>query len=96
LFPACGKSDDDTRAAVGDSFPKHINHSIVCIVIAHQEDGRWVVDALGAPHVGERSEPILISSFDDRVQAVHAARPTAAIRHRSHSILIGTYSSVAK
>jgi hypothetical protein len=47
-------------------------------------------------HVGERSEPVLISSFDDRVQAVHAARSTAAIRDRNHSFLIGTYPSVAK
>lgn len=64
-----GKSDDDIRAAIGDSFPKHIYHAIVCIgaLIAHQEDGRWVVDALGAPHVGERSEATLISSFVDRI-----------------------------
>src|SRR3982075_2241522 len=64
-----GKSDDDIRAAMGDLFPKHIYHAIVCIgaLIAHQEDGRWVVDALGAPHVGERSEATLISSFVDRI-----------------------------
>jgi hypothetical protein len=60
---------DDIRAVMGDKFPKHIYHSIVCIgaLIARQEDGRWVVDALGAPHVGERSERALISSFVDRI-----------------------------
>jgi predicted PolB exonuclease-like 3'-5' exonuclease len=64
-----GKSDDDIRAAMGDKFPRHIYHSIICIgaLIAHQEEGRWIVDALGAPHVGERSEKALISSFVDRI-----------------------------
>jgi predicted PolB exonuclease-like 3'-5' exonuclease len=64
-----GKSDDEIRAAMGDKFPKHIYHSIICIgaLVAHQEDGRWSVDALGAPHIGERSERALISSFVDRI-----------------------------
>jgi predicted PolB exonuclease-like 3'-5' exonuclease len=64
-----GKSDDEIRAAMGDKFPKHIYHSIICIgaLVAHQEDGHWVVDALGAPHVGERSEKELISSFVGRI-----------------------------
>jgi hypothetical protein len=26
-----GKTDDDIRAAMGDKFPKHIYHSIICI-----------------------------------------------------------------
>jgi hypothetical protein len=26
-----GKSDDDVRAELGDKFPKHIYHSIICI-----------------------------------------------------------------
>src|SRR5437588_2758818 len=64
-----GKGDDDIRAAMGDKFPKHIYHSIVCIgaLVAHQDGGRWSVDALGAPHVGERPEKALISSFVDRI-----------------------------
>jgi predicted PolB exonuclease-like 3'-5' exonuclease len=64
-----GRGDDEIRAAMGDKFPKHIYHSIVCIgaLVAHQEEGRWKVDALGAPHVGERSEKALISSFVDRI-----------------------------
>ena len=66
-----GKSDDDIRAAMGDKFPKHIYHSIVCIgaLIAHQDDEHWVIDALGAPHLGERSETVLISSFVERIAA---------------------------
>jgi 3'-5' exonuclease len=64
-----GKSDVEIREAIGDTFPKHIYHSIVCIgaLVADQEDGRWSVNALGAPHVGERSEKELISSFVDRI-----------------------------
>jgi len=64
-----GKSDDEVRAAMGDKFPKHVYHSIICIgaLIAHQADGHWVVDAFGAPHVGERPEKELIASFVDRI-----------------------------
>ena len=64
-----GKSDDEVRAVMGDKFPKHVYHSIICIgaLIAHQEDDHWVVDALGAPHVGERTEKELITSFVDRI-----------------------------
>jgi 3'-5' exonuclease len=64
-----GKSDNDVRAAMGDKFPKHIYHSIICIgaLIAHHDGDHWVVDALGAPHVGERSEEELIASFVDRI-----------------------------
>src|SRR5262249_28169916 len=67
-----GKSDDEVRAELGDKFPKHIYHSIICIgaLVAHQENGRWAIDALGAPHVGERSEKQLISSFVDRIAAL--------------------------
>jgi len=64
-----GSSDDEIRAAMGDEFPKHIYHSIICIgaLVAHQDGGQWIVDALGAPHVAERSEKALIASFVDRI-----------------------------
>lgn len=64
-----GKSYDEIRAAMGDKFQKHIYHSIVCIgaLVAHRQPERWVVSALGAPHIGERSEKELISSFVDKV-----------------------------
>src|SRR5579863_4254817 len=64
-----GKTDDEIREALGDKFPKHIYHSIICIgaLIAHQDGDHWVVDALGAPHVGERSERELIGAFVDRI-----------------------------
>src|SRR5262245_45659068 len=64
-----GKSNDEIRAAMGDKFPKHIYHSIICIgaLVAHQENETWVVDVLGAPSVAKRSEKELISSFVGRI-----------------------------
>ena len=64
-----GKSDAEVREAIGDKFPKHIYHSIVCIgaLIAHREPDHWAVDAVGAPLVGERSEKELITAFCDKI-----------------------------
>jgi 3'-5' exonuclease len=64
-----GKNDDVLIEALGDKFPKHIYHSIICIgaLVAHREQGGYAVDALGAPHIGERSEKQLISTFADRI-----------------------------
>jgi hypothetical protein len=64
-----GKSDDEVRAALGNKFPKHIYHSIICIgaLIARHDGDHWRVDALGAPHVGERTEKELITSFVNRI-----------------------------
>ena len=64
-----GKSDVEVREAIGDKFPKHIYHSIVCIgaLIAHREPDYWAVDAVGAPHVGERTEKQLITAFCDKI-----------------------------
>jgi len=54
---------------MGDKFPKHIYHSIICIgaLIAHRDNEHWAVDALGAPHIGERSEKELITAFVNRI-----------------------------
>src|SRR5438046_3019681 len=67
-----GGSEDEIRAEMGDKFPKHIYHSIICIgaLVAHQQRDPWSVDALGAPHIGERSEKELISSFVDRIAEI--------------------------
>jgi hypothetical protein len=48
-------TDDEVREAIGDKLPKHIYRSIVCIgaIVAHCDNGAWVVDALGAPHAGD-------------------------------------------
>ena len=64
-----GKRDADVREVLGNKFPKHIYHTIVCIgaLVAHREGDCWAVDALGAPHVGERTEKQLISAFCDKI-----------------------------
>jgi predicted PolB exonuclease-like 3'-5' exonuclease len=64
-----GKSDVEIQEAMGDKFPKHIYHSIVCIgaLVAHHENDHWAVDALGTPHVGDRSEKELIQAFVDKI-----------------------------
>jgi predicted PolB exonuclease-like 3'-5' exonuclease len=36
-------------------------------LVARPENGRWVVGAVGAPHVGEGPEKLVISSFVDRI-----------------------------
>jgi predicted PolB exonuclease-like 3'-5' exonuclease len=45
------KADEEIRDAIGDKFPKHIYHSIVCIgaLIAHDKSSHWEIEALGAP-----------------------------------------------
>jgi predicted PolB exonuclease-like 3'-5' exonuclease len=64
-----GKTDAEVREAIGDKFPKHIYHSIICIgaLVARREPDHWSVQALGAPHVGERTEKQLIAAFCDRI-----------------------------
>jgi predicted PolB exonuclease-like 3'-5' exonuclease len=64
-----GKTDEEIREAVGSKFPKHIYHSIVCIgaLVAHKERDCWAIDAVGAPHVGDRTEKQLITAFVDKI-----------------------------
>ena len=77
-----GKPEVDIRAALGNKFPKHIYHTIVCIgaLVAHREGDHWAADALGAPHVGERTEKQLIASFCDKIAEV-PCRLSAPIDH---------------
>lgn len=61
--------DAEVREALGPGFPKHPLHKIACIgalIAARQPEG-WRIDALSAPHIGERSEAKLISDFIDRI-----------------------------
>ena len=59
------------REALGEKFPKHLFHSIVCIgaLIARRITipGPWEVVALGAPHIGYRTEAELIAAFVARI-----------------------------
>jgi predicted PolB exonuclease-like 3'-5' exonuclease len=59
----------DVRQALGPEFPKHPLHKIVCMgaLIASRQPEGWRVDALGAPHIGDRSEGELISALVEKV-----------------------------
>ncbi len=61
--------DEDVRAALGPGFPKHPLHRIACIgaLVAERQAEGWQVQALGAPHIGQRTETELIRSFIDRI-----------------------------
>jgi predicted PolB exonuclease-like 3'-5' exonuclease len=67
-----GQNDERIREDMGDKFPKHIYHSIVCIgaVVAHLQGDSWVIDAIGAPHLGERTEKELIAAFVDKIAEI--------------------------
>jgi 3'-5' exonuclease len=60
-----GKSDAEVRSELGNKFPKHIYHSIICIgaLVAHRQNEHWQIDALGCPNISERTEKELIYSF---------------------------------
>jgi 3'-5' exonuclease len=71
-----GLKEDDTagvRTALGDGFPKHPLHRIVCIgaLIARRDEESWRVNALGAPHINDRPELELIRAFVDRIDQLH-------------------------
>jgi hypothetical protein len=57
------------REALGSGFPKPPLHKIACIgaLIASRQPEGWRVDALGAPHIGERPEAKLIGDFVEKI-----------------------------
>jgi hypothetical protein len=57
-------TEAEIREAIGPGFPKHPLHKIACIgaLIASRQPEGWRVDALGAPHIGERSEAKLMAT----------------------------------
>jgi 3'-5' exonuclease len=63
------KSPEEIRTAIGDEFPKLIYHSIICIgaLVARRSSLGWEVQAVGAPHVGQRPEKELIESFINKI-----------------------------
>ena len=62
-------SEAEVREALGPGFPKHPLHKIACIgaLIATRQPEGWRIDALGAPHIGERSEAKLINDFIEKI-----------------------------
>jgi predicted PolB exonuclease-like 3'-5' exonuclease len=64
-----GATETEVRDALGSGFPKHPLHKIVCIgaLVASRQPEGWRTDALGAPHISERSEADLIKAFAEKV-----------------------------
>jgi predicted PolB exonuclease-like 3'-5' exonuclease len=62
-------TDAEVREALGSGFPKHPLHKIACIgaLVASRGVEGWRIDALGAPHIGERPEAKLISDFVEKI-----------------------------
>ena len=69
LFDMGDATESEVREALGTGFPKHPLHKIVCIgaLVASRQPEGWRVDALGAPHTGERSEAQLIRDFIEKI-----------------------------
>jgi predicted PolB exonuclease-like 3'-5' exonuclease len=68
-------SDAEAEEHLGDKFPPLPLHKIVCIgaLIAQRGPHGWGIQSLGAPHIGQRLEPELISAFVERIGSL---RPT--------------------
>jgi hypothetical protein len=83
-----GKPDADVRAELGNKSPKHIYHTIVCIgaLVDHHESDHWAVDALGAPHVGQRTEKQLIASFCDKPPENKGCERNSGALQKSHKV----------
>jgi 3'-5' exonuclease len=79
-------TDAEVREALGTTFPKHPLHKIVCIgaLIASRQPEGWRVDALGAPHIGERSEAKLISDF---IEKIGGLRPQLSLAKDNRSAI---------
>src|SRR5271169_1193139 len=69
LFDLENATEAEVREALGTGFPKHPLHKIACIgaLVASRQPEGWRVDALGAPHTGERSEAKLIGDFVEKI-----------------------------
>jgi hypothetical protein len=77
-------SEAEIREALGSGFPKHPLHKIACIgaLIATRQPEGWRMDALGAPHIGERPDP--------RASPGPRVRPTDT-HHPKHDNSLGFY-----
>lgn len=64
MLDMANAAEADVRQALGDGFPKH---PLPQDRLASRQSEGWRVDALGAPHIGERSEAQLISDFVEKI-----------------------------
>jgi hypothetical protein len=74
-----GRSNEEIRESLGNKFPKHIYHSIVCIgaLVAHKEHDYWAVDAIGAPFASPNAE--YMSGFRSFIQKMEVVMAQASV-----------------
>jgi predicted PolB exonuclease-like 3'-5' exonuclease len=67
-----GRLPEEVRFAMGDDFPKLIFHSIICIgaLVANRTANGYEIQAVGAPHIGQRTEKELIESFVHKIAQI--------------------------
>lgn len=67
-----GRPDHEIRSVMGEEFPKLVYHSIICIgaLVASRTAHGYEVKAVGAPHVGQRTEKELIESFVNKIAQI--------------------------
>jgi 3'-5' exonuclease len=61
VYGLLNPSPSKIHEIIGMEFPKLPLHRIVCIgaLIASSSPTGWVVESLGAPHIGERTESVI-------------------------------------
>jgi predicted PolB exonuclease-like 3'-5' exonuclease len=88
-----GKTDAEIREVLGDISTAHL--PILCIgaLVAYQVNGHWVVDAFGAPHIGERTEKQLITAFCNKIAEL---RPLVTFNGNSFDLPVLRYRAMIK
>lgn len=68
------KAESEIRDGMGDKFPKPIFHKIICIgaLIASRSAEAWQIEAIGAPHIGARTEKELIQDSSTKLRSSKA------------------------
>lgn len=86
------KSDENSILLIR-AIPRHIYHSIVCIgaLVARREDDHYAVEALEAPHVGERTEKELIGAFVGKIGELSPQLVTFNGSERTEKELISAF-----
>src|ERR1700758_3938491 len=77
-----GKSDVEVREAIGEKFPKHIYHSIICIgaLIVHREPDYWTVSSARLKHCDQLCQIKDfegVSGYSNQSETNHNAPATA-------------------
>jgi len=65
-----GASEEAVRAQLGPGFAKRPLHKIACIgaLVGRRTSAGWTVEAMGAPHIGDREEADIIEAFVEKIR----------------------------